>query len=74
MRSYSNRYRWTKVSFVVAALLIIICTVVLVRRFEQSMLWNEESRIALWSEAMKRLAEADDNEDVSFLLKIINLR
>lgn len=72
MRSYSNRYRWTKVSFVVAALLIIICTVVLVRRFEQSMLWNEESRIALWSEAMKRLAEADDNEDVSFLLKIIN--
>lgn len=72
MRSYSNRYRWIKISFVMAALLIIVTTIVLVHRFEQSMLKNEEGRIALWAESMMRLAEADEEEDVSFLLKIIN--
>lgn len=55
-----------------AALLIIVTTIVLVHRFEQSMLKNEEGRIALWAESMMRLAEADEEEDVSFLLKIIN--
>ncbi|MCQ2311037.1 MAG: HAMP domain-containing histidine kinase [Paludibacteraceae bacterium] len=56
---------------VCVAMLIVIAFVVYTNHFVQRLENEEKQRIEIWAEATRRLIQADDSEDLTFYLSII---
>jgi len=67
--------RWTSTNIgsliVMVVLLIVIASGVYINMLVKQLQMEEQQRVEIWADATRRLIQADENEDLSFYLSII---
>ena len=61
-----------KMSFIIAAAIIAILSLLYSHKLTRQLLANEKANMEVWAEAMRSLQAADENTDLNLVLKVIN--
>lgn len=69
---WTDRIRQVKIFLVVAAIFIAVASLLVSNMLTHDLKTQERSKMAIWAEAMRSLNTADENTDLSLVLKIIN--
>lgn len=69
---WTDRIRQVKIFLVVAAILIAVASLLVSRSLTHDLAEQEKSKMQVWAEAMKSLSAADENTDLSLVLKVID--
>ena len=69
---WTDRIRQVKIFLVVAAIIIAVASLVVSHFLTDDLARQERSRMQVWAEAMKSLSEADENTDLSLVLKVLD--
>ena len=69
---WTDRIRQVKIFLVVAAIIIAVASLVVSHFLTDDLARQERSRMQVWAEAMKSLTEADENTDLSLVLKVLD--
>lgn len=69
---WTDRIRQVKIFLVVAAILIAIASLLVSRSLTHDLAQQERSHMEVWAEAMRSLSEAEDNTDLSLVLKVLD--
>ncbi|MCR5077831.1 MAG: HAMP domain-containing histidine kinase [Prevotella sp.] len=69
---WTDRIRQVKIFLVVAAILIAVASLLVSHFLISDLAQQERSRMEVWAEAMKSLSEADENTDLSLVLKVLD--
>ncbi len=67
-----NRIKQVKIVLVIIALIIAFLSLVVSHVLIQDLSVEERSKMEVWSEAMKAFNNADDNTDLTLVLKVLN--
>ncbi len=67
-----DRLRRIKLTLVLAAIVIAVGSLFVSKQLTDTLKQEEHNRMAVWAEAMKSLNKADENTDLSLVLKVIN--
>ena len=68
----TDRIRQVKIFLVVAAILIAVASLLVSRSLTHDLAEQEKSKMQVWAEAMKSLSAADENTDLSLVLKVLD--
>lgn len=68
---WTDKIRQVKISLVIAAVLIAAASLVASHFLVRDLAHEERNRMEIWAEAMHSLSEADDDTDLSLVLKIL---
>ena len=68
---WTDRIRQIKIFLVVAAILIAVASLLVSRSLTHDLAEQEKSKMQVWAEAMKSLSAADENTDLSLVLKVL---
>ena len=69
---WTDRLRQVKIFLVVAAILIAVASLLVSRSLTRDLSEQEKSKMQVWAEAMKSLSAADENTDLSLVLKVLD--
>ena len=69
---WTDRIRQAKIFLVVAAILIAVASLLVSRFLTHDLSEQERSKMQVWAEAMKSLSAADENTDLSLVLKVLD--
>ena len=69
---WTDRIRQVKIFLVVAAILIAVASLIVSRSLTRDLSEQEKSKMQVWAEAMKSLSAADENTDLSLVLKVLD--
>ena len=69
---WTDRIRQVKIFLVVAAILIAVASLLVSRSLAHDLAEQEKSKMQVWAEAMKSLSAADENTDLSLVLKVLD--
>ncbi|WP_315349077.1 HAMP domain-containing sensor histidine kinase [Prevotella melaninogenica] len=69
---WTDRIRQVKIFLVVAAILIAVASLLVSRSLTHDLSEQERSKMQVWAEAMKSLSAADENTDLSLVLKVLD--
>ena len=69
---WTDRIQQVKIYLVVAAVLIAVASLVVSHFLVRDLALEERNRMEVWAEAMRTLNKADENTDLSLVLKVIN--
>lgn len=69
---WTDRIRQVKIFLVVAAILIAVASLLVSRFLTRDLAEQERSKMQVWAEAMKSLSAADENTDLSLVLKVLD--
>ena len=69
---WTDRIRQVKIFLVVAAILIAVASLLVSRSLTYDLSEQERSKMQVWAEAMKSLSAADENTDLSLVLKVLD--
>lgn len=69
---WTDRIRQMKILLVAMAIVIAVASLVVSHFLTQDLSRQEQSRMQVWAEAMRTLSTADENTDLSLVLKVIN--
>mgnify|MGYP000073397005 FL=1 len=69
---WTDRIRQIKIFLVVAAILIAVASLLVSRSLTHDLAEQEKSNMQVWAEAMKSLSAADENTDLSLVLKVLD--
>ena len=69
---WTDRIRQVKIFLVVAASLIAVASLLVSRSLTHDLAEQEKSKMQVWAEAMKSLSAADENTDLSLVLKVLD--
>lgn len=69
---WTDRIRRIKLILVLAAIVIAVGSLFVSKQLTDTLKQEEHNRMAVWAEAMKSLNKADENTDLSLVLKVIN--
>nr|WP_313981509.1 HAMP domain-containing sensor histidine kinase [uncultured Prevotella sp.] len=69
---WTDRIRQVKIFLVVAAILIAVASLLGSRYLTRDLAEQERSKMQVWAEAMKSLSAADENTDLSLVLKVLD--
>ena len=61
-----------KIYWVMAAVLIAVASLLVSHILVRDLATEERNRMEVWAEAMRSLNKADENTDLSLVLKVIN--
>lgn len=69
---WTDRIRQVKILLVVAAIVIAVASLLVSNILTRDLKAQERNRMAIWAEAMRSLNNADENTDLSLVLKVID--
>ena len=69
---WTDRIRQVKIFLVVVAILIAVASLLVSRSLTHDLAEQEKSKMQVWAEAMKSLSAADENTDLSLVLKVLD--
>lgn len=69
---WTDRIRQVKIFLVVAAIFIAVASLLVSRSLTHDLAEQEKSKMQVWAEAMKSLSAADENTDLSLVLKVLD--
>ena len=69
---WTDRIRQVKIFLVVAAIFIAVASLLVSRFLTHDLSEQERSKMLVWAEAMKSLSAADENTDLSLVLKVLD--
>lgn len=69
---WTDRIRQVKILLVGAAIIIAVASLVVSHFLTKDLEAEERSRMEVWAEAMRSLNKADENTDLSLVLKVLN--
>ena len=69
---WTDRIRQVKILLVLAALFIAVASLLISHSLIRDLAQQERSKMEVWAEAMRTLSEADDNADLSLVLKVLD--
>ena len=69
---WTDRIRQVKILLVLAAIFIAIASLLISHSLIRDLAQQERSKMEVWAEAMRTLSEADDNADLSLVLKVLD--
>ena len=69
---WTDRIRQIKIFLVVAAILIAVASLLVSRSLTHDLAEQEKSKMQVWAEAMKSLSAADEDTDLSLVLKVLD--
>ena len=69
---WTDKIRRAKIVFVLTAILIAVSSLFVSKKLTDSLKREERGRMEVWAEAMKSLSKADENTDLSLVLKVLN--
>ena len=69
---WTDRIRQVKIFLVVAAILIAVASLLVSHSLTYDLSDQERSKMQVWAEAMKSLSAADENTDLSLVLKVLD--
>lgn len=69
---WTDRIRQVKILLVVAAIIIAVASLVVSHFLTKDLEAEERNKMEVWAEAMRSLNKADDNTDLSLVLKVLN--
>ena len=69
---WTDRIRQVKILLVAAAILIAIASLAVSHFLTRDLKLKERDNMEVWAEAMRSLSQADENTDLSLVLKVIN--
>lgn len=69
---WTDKIRQVKIFLVVAAILIAVASLLVSRSLTHDLAEQEKSKMQVWAEAMKSLSAADENTDLSLVLKVLD--
>ena len=69
---WTDRIRRIKLILVLAAIVIAVGSLFVSKQLTDTLKQEEHNRMEVWAEAMKSLNKADENTDLSLVLKVIN--
>lgn len=69
---WTDRIHQVKIFLVVAAILIAVASLLVSRFLTHDLSEQERSKMQVWAEAMKSLSAADENTDLSLVLKVLD--
>lgn len=69
---WTDRIRQVKIFLVVAAILIAVASLLVSHFLTHDLSDQEKSKMQVWAEAMKSLSAADENTDLSLVLKVLD--
>ena len=67
-----DRIRQVRIYWVIAAVLIAVASLLVSHFLVRDLATEERNRMVVWAEAMRTLNKADENTDLSLVLKVIN--
>lgn len=67
--AYLSRF---KIAFIVVATLLAAASLIVSHNLTSKLKLEEQNRMEIWAEAMRSLIRADENADLSLVLKVIN--
>ena len=68
---WTDRIRQVKILLVLAAIFIAVASLLISHSLIRDLAQQERSKMEVWAEAMRTLSEADDNADLSLVLKVL---
>lgn len=69
---WTDRIRQVKILLVLAAIFIAVASLLISHSLIRDLAQQERSKMEVWAEAMRTLSEADDNSDLSLVLKVLD--
>lgn len=69
---WTDKIRRGKIVFVLAAIIVAVSSIYISKTLTDSLKREEQGRMEVWAEAMKSMGKADENTDLSLVLKVIN--
>lgn len=69
---WTDRIRQVKILLVVAAIIIAVASLVVSHFLTKDLEAEERNKMEVWAEAMRSLNKADENTDLSLVLKVLN--
>ncbi len=69
---WTDRIRQVKILLVLAAIFIAVASLLISHSLIRDLAQQERSKMEVWAEAMRTLSEADDNADLSLVLKVLD--
>jgi two-component system, sporulation sensor kinase D len=69
---WTDRIRQVKILLVVAAIFIAVASLLVSNILTRDLKTQERNKMAIWAEAMRSLNNADENTDLSLVLKVID--
>ena len=69
---WTDRIRQVKILLVVAAIVIAVASLVVSHFLTKDLEAEERNKLEVWAEAMRSLNKADENTDLSLVLKVLN--
>lgn len=69
---WTDRIRQVKILLVLAAIFIAVASLLISHSLIRDLAQQERSKMEVWAEAMRILSEADDNSDLSLVLKVLD--
>ncbi|MBQ7421205.1 MAG: HAMP domain-containing histidine kinase [Prevotella sp.] len=69
---WTDRIRQVKILLVVAAVIIAVASLVISNFLTRDLSQEERNKMEVWAEAMRALSQADENTDLSLVLKVID--
>ena len=69
---WTDRVRQVKILLVLTAIVIAVASLVVSHLLVHDLVVEERSNVGVWAEAMRSLNEADENADMSLVLKVID--
>ena len=70
--NWTDRIRQVKIYWVIATVLIAVASLLVSHFLVRDLATEERNRMEVWAEAMRTLNKADENTDLSLVLKVIN--
>lgn len=69
---WTDRIRQVKIILVIAAILIAVASLVASQILTHDLAQQERTRMEVWADAMRALSQADENTDLTLVLKVLN--
>ncbi len=69
---WTDKIRQVKILLVLAAIFIAVASLLISHSLIRDLAQQERSKMEVWAEAMRTLSEADDNADLSLVLKVLD--
>ena len=69
---WTDRIRQVKILLVAAAVIIAVASLVVSHFLTRDLSKEERARMEIWAQAMKSLSQADENTDLTLVLRVLN--
>ena len=69
---WTEKLKRLKIGIILAAVIVSVASLIISHSLISDLSKQEKSNMLIWAEAMKSLANADENSDLNLVLQVIN--